>query len=345
MGVTNRSLGVVKAATWYSGTADSDSAIKQQVTNPFNGDFYFCTESCNIWKYTKERKAWQLTTNIKGANGANGSDGAPGETGPAGAVFTPSVSVSGDLSWTNNGGLQNPTTVNIRGQQGPQGAPGTAATVSVGTVTTGAAGSQASVTNVGNANAAVLNFSIPKGDKGDTGPQGPAATTDHILGLVYPVGSIYMSVNNVSPQTFIGGTWTQIQNTFLLAAGSSYAAGSTGGEATHKLTTAEMPSHTHTQNAHTHTTPPHTHSFWTNDSWSSNCVGGIGRTAARGLGFVEQSGGSYQYRWQNGDGERIATEITMDTYSTTATNQRSGGGGAHNNMPPYLAVYMWKRTA
>lgn len=51
MAVFNQSLGIVKAATWYSGTADSDSAIKQQVTNPLNGDFYFCTESCNIWKY------------------------------------------------------------------------------------------------------------------------------------------------------------------------------------------------------------------------------------------------------------------------------------------------------
>lgn len=51
MAIINQSLGIVKAATWYSGTADSDSAIKQQVTNPLDGDFYFCSESCNIWNY------------------------------------------------------------------------------------------------------------------------------------------------------------------------------------------------------------------------------------------------------------------------------------------------------
>lgn len=66
-------------------------------------------------------EAWQLITNIKGDDGANGSDGAPG---PAGAVFTPSVSASGDLSWTNNGGLENPTTVNIMGPKGDTGATG-----------------------------------------------------------------------------------------------------------------------------------------------------------------------------------------------------------------------------
>jgi hypothetical protein len=79
---------------------------------------------------------------------------------------------------------------------------------------------------------------------------------ENIINLVYPVGSIYMSVNNVSPATFIGGTWEQLKDRFLLGAGSSYAAGSTGGAATHTLTTAQMPSHTHTtdsQGAHTHT--------------------------------------------------------------------------------------------
>ena len=63
-----------------------------------------------------------------------------------------------------------------------------------------------------------------------------------IADLVYPVGSIYMSVNSTSPATLFGGTWTQIQDTFLLAAGSTYAAGATGGEATHTLTENEMPS-------------------------------------------------------------------------------------------------------
>ena len=61
----------------------------------------------------------------------------------------------------------------------------------------------------------------------------------------YPVGSIYMSVNSTSPATLFSGSWQRIQDRFLLCAGSTYAAGSTGGEATHKLTIDEMPSHSH----------------------------------------------------------------------------------------------------
>ena len=68
-----------------------------------------------------------------------------------------------------------------------------------------------------------------------------------MLDNVYPVGSIYMSVNNTNPSTLFGGTWQQIQDRFLLAAGATYAAGATGGEATHTLTTDEMPAHSHFQ--------------------------------------------------------------------------------------------------
>ena len=61
----------------------------------------------------------------------------------------------------------------------------------------------------------------------------------------YPIGSVYISVNSTSPASLFGGTWTRIEDTFLLAAGSSYEAGSTGGEATHTLTIDEMPAHSH----------------------------------------------------------------------------------------------------
>lgn len=121
-----------------------------------------------------------------------------------------------------------------------------------------------------------------------------------ILDYVYPVGSLYMSVNSTSPSSLFGGTWERIQDTFLLAAGSTYAAGSTGGEAEHTLTINEMPAHQHN-------------------------AGGM-RDAADGT-----------VRW------RIVTY--GDSGSTTIATQTVGGGAAHNNMPPYLAVYVWKRTA
>ena len=64
----------------------------------------------------------------------------------------------------------------------------------------------------------------------------------------YPVGSIYLSVNSTNPGTIFGGTWEQIKDRFLLACGSTYSNGSTGGEAKHTLTTNEMPSHSHALN-------------------------------------------------------------------------------------------------
>lgn len=126
-----------------------------------------------------------------------------------------------------------------------------------------------------------------------------------LIDLVYPVGAIYMSVNSTSPQTLFGGTWQQISDTFLLAAGSTYSAGSTGGEATHTLTVAEMPSHSHNLYMRRAGNPGYYEPY---PSWATNQPNAT-------LGWV---GGNIS---------------------------NTGGDGAHNNMPPYLAVYVWKRTA
>lgn len=66
-----------------------------------------------------------------------------------------------------------------------------------------------------------------------------------MLDNVWPVGSIYMSVNSTDPGTLFGGTWVRIKDAFLLSAGDTYNAGDIGGEAEHTLTVAEMPSHQH----------------------------------------------------------------------------------------------------
>lgn len=137
---------------------------------------------------------------------------------------------------------------------------------------------------------------------------------DEFWKKIYPVGSIYISVNSTSPQTLFGGTWEQIKDTFLLACGDTYSNGDTGGEATHTLTTDEMPSHTHTQNPHSHT------------------IGSLTRYNITGKGVAAV-----------GDG--YGNTQNYKTGNTTATNKNTGGGQAHNNMPPYLTVFMWKRTA
>lgn len=146
-----------------------------------------------------------------------------------------------------------------------------------------------------------------------------------LFDLLYPVGSIYMSIERNSdtvdvvgkagcPIAELGGTWEQIQNVFLLSAGQTYSAGTTGGEATHKLTINEMPSHDGHLDAH---------------AGSSR---GKGNANKRYLDSIH-SGGSTSYGWDYNDNEYYPYNISR------------GGNQAHNNMPPYLAVYMWKRTA
>ena len=71
------------------------------------------------------------------------------------------------------------------------------------------------------------------------------ATAKLLLDFTHPVGSLYWSTDSTSPATLFGGTWEAITDKFILAAGSLYTAGDTGGEATHTLTIDEMPKHTH----------------------------------------------------------------------------------------------------
>ena len=121
---------------------------------------------------------------------------------------------------------------------------------------------------------------------------------------VYPIGSIYMSVNSTNPSKLFGGEWERIQDRFLLASGTTYTNGATGGEATHTLTVNEMPSHRHSR-----MTQPQ--GFAEQDKSKSDIISPASGSANK----------VYKY-----------TDYT-------------GGGQAHNNMPPYLAVYMWKRIA
>lgn len=101
----------------------------------------------------------------------------------------------------------------------------------------------------------------------------------NLLDIVYPVGSVYMSTNSTSPATLVGGTWTQVKDMFLLGAGSSYAAGDTGGEVEHTLTINEMPSHSHQLKNVWHNVSgkwytPNTGAVWLNDVWDNTASTG-----------------------------------------------------------------------
>ena len=163
-----------------------------------------------------------------------------------------------------------------------------------------------------------------------------------LIDVIYPVGSIYMSVNSVNPSTLFGGTWEQIKDTFLLATGDTYANGSTGGEATHTLTVNEMPSHTHIQDSHNHTQNAHNHT----QNPHSHTIGSLARynISGKGSAAVGDGAGNAQ-NYKTGNTTATNKEATATNNPQTATNQNTGGGQAHNNMPPYLAVNIWKRTA
>ena len=121
-----------------------------------------------------------------------------------------------------------------------------------------------------------------------------------LLDLIYPVGSIYMSMNSTSPETLFGGTWQQITNAFLLPSTTSRQ---TGGEETHVLTEAEIPAHTH----------------WIYDN--------------------EADGQEYHHTWAT------TWKGINETVKGSAMPWSGGSGEAHNNMPPYITVYCWQRTA
>ena len=132
--------------------------------------------------------------------------------------------------------------------------------------------------------------------------------TATLVDLFYPIGSIYMSTDTTNPQSrFTGTYWLPIYNRFLLGAGDTYKAGTMGGEATHTLTRSEIPNHSHDE-------------YLGNDGGSDSAPSGY-------------SG------WPN-----VAYTSNKTWWAPGSKTSAAGGDGAHNNMPPYLAVYMWRRV-
>ena len=125
-----------------------------------------------------------------------------------------------------------------------------------------------------------------------------------LLSKVYPVGSIYMSLNQLSPATLFGfGTWELIKDRFILGAGDIYGLGSTGGEASHTLTREELPRDT--------------------------------------MMFANREAN----QWTTGEWQESANANWKAEPNSTTGYFETNGDQPHNNMPPYLAVRIWKRTA
>ena len=162
------------------------------------------------------------------------------------------------------------------------------------------------------------------------------ASAKDILNKTYPIGSIYMSVNSTNPSTLFGGTWERLAGRFLIGAGTNteinsneeygdlghgdpnFVGGETGGEYYHRLTNTEMPMHRHDTNDYVLVVNKNAVRISTN--MGAKCVNDTENT-------------------------NIVPNIKATKNEDSNRTGFSGDDGKHSNMPPYLAVYMWKRTA
>lgn len=264
----------------------------------------------------------QGETGPAGPTGETGPTGATGAKGDTGASIVSAVIYGDDLQFTKDDsstvilaggktaliGPQGPA-----GPQGPQGIQGE-------TGPQGPAGSIGEY-SVGNAdgnipvNNGTVNTNLDA-DKLDgkhasefslSGHQHSTSDITDFLNKVYPVGSVYMTVSSDHPATTFGaGTWVALTARFLIGANTTtYPVNATGGVSEVTLTESQMPSHNHLYN------------------------GKVGDATAFGtpsLIYLQKSVGS------------SFVEVSESYHN-------KGGGQPHTNIPPYLAVYMWKRTA
>lgn len=171
----------------------------------------------------------------------------------------------------------------------------------------------------GKTNPASVNIKGPKGDaftyadftsaqlEALRGPKGEKGDPLSVL-EAYPIGSIYISTNATSPATLFGGNWDEIHGAFLFANSALHKAGEIGGEEEHVLKEKEIPIHYH-------------------DEYVGN-DGGDGSVPEGYYGFTSIAYTSKNTYWAKG-----------------SKTSEAGGGQAHNNMPPYLSVYMWQRVS
>lgn len=166
---------------------------------------------------------------------------------------------------------------------------------------------------------------------------------------IYPIGSIYLSVNNINPASLFGGTWENFSAGRCLVGVDTTdtifnESEKIGGEKTHKLNVSEMPAHTH--GVKSLVGKVFARSFATSGSNGADILG---------TAWGEGGGGIIRQKietWTGNHGMinasvRTATNPKMDSFTITATHEHNSVGGNldHNNLQPFMTCYMWKRIA
>ena len=177
--------------------------------------------------------------------------------------------------------------------------------------------------------------------------------------VYYPVGSIYWTGKSPNeggnPNILFGGTWKQIKDRFVLAAGDTYINGNTGGSATVTLSKEQMPNHNHSGYTgyvnlrHNHpigyTNTSHTHPYF--DDWEilranqGTYLQNAGAPPSPAMGVMNTS--ASRTTGAGGSNHSHSCDFALGDHAHTIAAE--GGNQAHENMPPYVVKYCWERVS